>query len=598
MAFFNAKLGSVFEGYEGLECALCDVIVAPALGDYTLPSTACANANEGDIICIAPGTYNETTDIDMKDGQVLIAFGNNYGSVTINMGTDYQIIPSVDSVIHGVTIVSSSTGAAHDLIDFDTADNCILRYLNIDISAAENVTVFAAATTTENVVIDSIDFEGNNDNTGTANRLFNTNLRRSRISNINCVDQHAPTGGALDNNLCHLIGPIGMLTGGYNTYDNFNITLPSTQLGTADRSRNYVMYIRNKKGVAQNIVINNLGTGSLSCNGIALEYGELNNFTVDGIDDDGTNGCNIGLYIVHDGGYVDVSNGSINAHIPLYVENGYGNFSNLTLISEGGGAADSFFSLYIADGEGWNRFVNIEYSDQIYIGGNYCSFINFMTEDAAEVEVAGQFNYFNNWIQEAINQVVWTVNAGAISNRFDNIFYNTFTDNGTFTIINSMVKVSGTPGVNDDIDDGFLINDIWEDTDTGFLYQCQDNSAGVAVWNLLWSGGAGGYSFVTDVASPVTCVSGVQYDNVGAGGAVTYNLPTCAREERIRFVRQADQTMTIQVAAGDQAHANGVSTTVAGTFDLGAQYTSVEVIGINDTDWIAVAGSGTLNNFT
>lgn len=106
------------------------------------------------------------------------------------------------------------------------------------------------------------------------------------------------------------------------------------------------------------------------------------------------------------------------------------------------------------------------------------------------------------------------------------------------------------------------------------------------------NGGDSGYNFITDVASPVTVISGNQYDNIGAGGAVVYNLPSCVRELAVRFVVMVAQDVIITAAAGDQIHVDGKSTIVAGTVTSDTLYSVIELVGMNDTDWVAVASVG------
>ena len=57
---------------------------------------------------------------------------------------------------------------------------------------------------------------------------------------------------------------------------------------------------------------------------------------------------------------------------------------------------------------------------------------------------------------------------------------------------------TSAPGVNDDIDQGYEITDVWADITNSKLYMCLDNASGAADWNQIDSlgttdhGGLGG----------------------------------------------------------------------------------------------------------
>ena len=134
---------------------------------------------------------------------------------------------------------------------------------------------------------------------------------------------------------------------------------------------------------------------------------------------------------------------------------------------------------------------------------------------------------------------------------------------------------------------------MWRNTATGTDFRCIDNTLTAAVWDPIGSG-SGGYTMnsVTEADSPVTCATDNEYDNIGAAAAVTLNLPTAVRGASIRFVVMAAQDMIVTAAAGDQIHANGKSSTVAGTFTSDVLYSVLELKCYDATNWVAIAASG------
>jgi hypothetical protein len=187
---------------------------------------------------------------------------------------------------------------------------------------------------------------------------------------------------------------------------------------------------------------------------------------------------------------------------------------------------------------------------------------------------------------------VLTLQATAVRTVIDDCLIGTLTDGGAFTKQGIDVHINTVdPGINDDLNDGFSAGkSLWYNSATDVMFKCDDASAGAAVWTTM---GGAGFDFVTDVASPVTCVDGKQYDNIGAVGAVTYNLPACARESRIRFIVMANQNMIIQAAAGDVITSNGVSSAAGGSATSNSLRSVIELVGMDTTNWVATNQTGT-----
>ncbi len=102
----------------------------------------------------------------------------------------------------------------------------------------------------------------------------------------------------------------------------------------------------------------------------------------------------------------------------------------------------------------------------------------------------------------------------------------------------------------------------------------------------------GDYIGQTNVASPVTCFSGVQYDNTGAGGAVTYNLPVPARDDKIRFICTVAQDMVVTAQAGDTIRINGEVSAAGGTVTIDDIGSVLELVALDANTWYAVAAVG------
>ncbi len=93
---------------------LYDAIVAPSGGDYTSVVTACATEAAGASIFIRTGTYVETADIVMKNGQKLIG-ENKYDTIIDFDNAAYQILATnlTEIGIENLTIKNSTDTSGH-----------------------------------------------------------------------------------------------------------------------------------------------------------------------------------------------------------------------------------------------------------------------------------------------------------------------------------------------------------------------------------------------------------------------------------------------------------------------------------------------------
>ena len=106
-----------------------DAIVAAAGGDYTSIVTACATEAVGARIYIKPGTYAETANIALKDGQQLI--GANPDTTIIDFGAANRKIvfngATVNLLVQNLTIQNSIADRYIDLDgNYSKVDNCRL----------------------------------------------------------------------------------------------------------------------------------------------------------------------------------------------------------------------------------------------------------------------------------------------------------------------------------------------------------------------------------------------------------------------------------------------------------------------------------------
>lgn len=112
-----------------IDPATYDAIVAPAGGDYTSIVTACATEAAGARIFVARSTYNETADIILKDGQMLI--GQNPEDTIIDFGAANRKITNpggcTNQRVEGFTVQGSLADYAVELQgDYAIVHNCRL----------------------------------------------------------------------------------------------------------------------------------------------------------------------------------------------------------------------------------------------------------------------------------------------------------------------------------------------------------------------------------------------------------------------------------------------------------------------------------------
>lgn len=94
----------------------------------------------------------------------------------------------------------------------------------------------------------------------------------------------------------------------------------------------------------------------------------------------------------------------------------------------------------------------------------------------------------------------------------------------------------------------------------------------------------------------VTADKSTFFTNTGAGGAIVYTLPTPASGMTVEFYRDANQTVTIDVAAGVTIRVGASVTTDGGDVTLDAVGSRIRLVAISTTQWVGeVTGAATFN---
>ncbi len=116
------------------------------------------------------------------------------------------------------------------------------------------------------------------------------------------------------------------------------------------------------------------------------------------------------------------------------------------------------------------------------------------------------------------------------------------------------------------------------------------------------STGVGKYGFALPTSTKtagytVTAAeTGYAFDNIGAGGSVTFTLPTPATGLQYRFCRVANQTVTLDVGGSVVIQIGASATTAGGDMTLDAVGSCVHLWAVSTTQWFGTsAGAATFN---
>ena len=101
---------------------------------------------------------------------------------------------------------------------------------------------------------------------------------------------------------------------------------------------------------------------------------------------------------------------------------------------------------------------------------------------------------------------------------------------------------------------------------------------------------------VTDVTSPVTLTvaqSGSIFNNSGASGAVTYNLPAAAAGLVYGFAVITAQNLIVDAAAGDLIYIGSSASSAGGTATSNTIGSALYMVAIDATNWVCLSDTGT-----
>jgi hypothetical protein len=85
-------------------------------------------------------------------------------------------------------------------------------------------------------------------------------------------------------------------------------------------------------------------------------------------------------------------------------------------------------------------------------------------------------------------------------------------------------------------------------------------------------------------------------NNTGAGGAVVFTLPTPVVGMQFEFYRDANQTVTVDIAGGVTIQVGASVTTAGGNVTLDAVGSRIRIVAISTTQWVGdVTGAATFN---
>jgi hypothetical protein len=527
--------------------------------DYPTISEACAALSDGAVIFVKTCTINEVSDIIPKEGQTIIAEGGVEGDdiegTVVNMGDYGIVIANTEVTMRGIYYKFIPTTDEKKIIC--SGDNIHIDKCVFDFSAGINNHEGMLVSGVSGARMSGVKIIGNSQSYTLLelDTVEHGIFRDFDISGGSTSFSHLVY--IIDSSYCkfedfYVHGITGSLANIFMIYE-------LTSIGSPKLNYYHNIYIDGSIGIN--------GEGMRVCSSGAV----INNiYTIN---------CKTALKIESD--YVKVVDYRFeNCLAGMLAESGYGNEFINGVIS---GATDGFVCVDATHGKICNLICEGSSNLDLNIGAN----AHIWSIANCSLGVA----QINAERTKVINSIIATcaITGTAVYTRFDTNSFTTFTDNGSATKIGMDVHVTTIdPTVNDDVTLEYMAGvSYWYNSVSKILFQCDDNTNGAAVWTPMEE-----MAFTTDVTSPVTCIAGVQYDNIGAIGAVTYNLPACSRGARIRFVVMNAQNMAVTAQGGDVMQMDGTSSSAGGTCTSATLYSVIEFVGLDATNWVCTYSMG------
>jgi len=472
--------------------------------DYPLASAATAGENPGTIIGVKQGAYVETANIQLKEGQSLVALGGTHNdgtpgpgddpSVTILMGDYRLIVPDADFKIEGILFdftpatdnvkidIDGANGIMRD-VWFDLAGGAL--HTGVDIGAAshysryERIRVICDTTTrdpfenngNENTIVDLRVTGGYYDATNAVKIIGDKNM----VSDVNVSGITAVAGQCMcllvegDQNVIHGIhldrGSLamnGLLVGG-----TMNVVSGGSIIGSGSAYRAVSLF-----GSKNTIRAINILGGSVGFDVWGSNVGcEITGCTIDGV----ATGID--------------SAGSVRLKV---IGNHFINNTNTYDIDQ------------VSTDIGW-----------IIIGNTF----------DMDVRLQGDYSIFDGNIRDSASGnlvITATANQNYIGTNYG--FQYGTSDLGTNTQFGCRIhRAILDPTVNDDENDGYENGMFWLNTATPELFYLSDGTAGAAVWNSLAGGGDNAIKYYT-VTTPTelqNALDDLRLSSVVAKGIIT-----------------------------------------------------------------------------
>ena len=445
-----------------------DLLVdAAGNGDYTTVGEALQNANAGDIIAVAPGTYVEDRNWVFPQGVVVIGLGHGRG----NLSAEWPIYIDL-----GDYVVTLAEGA---------------KWAGMTIEVSPSDTTARVTSAEEYVTLKDLYFISDNN---TVSRFFQISGNYQNYDNLRF------NGNDYCNRALNLNGCQHSVFRNMEFY-NFNCTADSVVKSTSSG-----------ECVFQNLYFYLSSTGSANnpCIEEVTEVAALGGHIYDNIRITGRDKCTFGIQLVYEnsivnGGYIEGCEKGIRMQSYSQVVNEVTFYDcsehGIYVISVG---TDDYAHITncILDTCGTNgnsgtggihsttRHVKIT-ATHIYDTPATARDVSLAGDDNILTAVTGEGTCYISADDTIVGNCEFsTIQTAATADRTvigPNVRVTTFTDGGNHTKRGMRVHVSAAsdPTINDDEGDGYRYGDVWINLGTPEAFMCMDPSAGAADWDTI-----------------------------------------------------------------------------------------------------------------